>query len=72
MDDIWNTTCPVCGSRVPEGMPLVELTPPGGLGYRDQEEQPGLRLCSKACAAIAQKSPEKYRAIAVASRLAST
>ena len=63
--DLWNTTCPVCGAHVPEGMALIELTLTNG--HANHDEQPGLRLCSKACAVVAQKAPEKYRAIAFAS-----
>jgi len=66
-NDIWNTTCPVCGACIPEGMALVELGAIDGRGYQGHTEQPGLRLCSLACAAVAQTSPEKYRAIAFAS-----
>lgn len=66
-NDIWNTTCPVCGACVPETMPLIELGATSGRGSHAHEEQPGLRMCSQPCAAVAQASPEKYRAIASAS-----
>jgi len=48
-------------------MALIDLGVTSGRGYQGHQEQPGLRLCSQACAAIAQEFPEKYRAIAFAS-----
>ena len=53
---------------MPDGMPLVALAHSAtGPGYQHgDEEQPGLRLCSERCAKLAETSPEKYRAIALA------
>lgn len=66
-NDIWNLTCPVCGYVVPEAMALIELSSRTSGRYQSQEEQPGVRLCSIECAAVAMRSPEKYRTIAMAS-----
>ncbi len=68
--DIWNTLCPVCGSQVPHHMALIELAFVSDGHQRQHTEQPGIRLCSKECAGLAQKSPEKYRAAAAANRIA--
>ena len=62
-ENIWNTVCPVCGRPIPHDMALIELAQ-----HQDQEP-PGIRLCSKECAEIAEKSPEKYRVAARVNRV---
>ena len=69
-EDIWNTICPVCGSQVPHDMALIELAFVSDGHQRDHQGQPGIRLCSKECAVLAEKSPEKYRAAAAANSVA--
>ena len=70
-EDIWNTICPVCGSHVPPDVPLIELAFVSDGHQHRHEERPGLRMCSTACAVLAEKSPAKYRAAAAANGVAS-
>ena len=53
----WNTKCPVCGSLISTEMPLVELAPVSDGHQHQDHAHLGIRLCSKACAQIAEKSP---------------
>ena len=64
-ENIWNTICPVCGSAIRHDMPLIDLAHVSEGHQHQDQAQPGIRLCSKECAEIAERSPEKYRAAAV-------
>lgn len=60
-ENTWNTVCPVCGSEIRPDMALVELVHLSE-GHQHQDQvQRGIRLCSKKCAGIAEKSPQKYQ-----------
>ena len=69
-EDIWNTVCPVCGSPIPHDMALMELSHVSEGHQHQHHEQPGIRICSTACAKIAEKSPEQYRAAAAMNSVA--
>ncbi|MEO7732299.1 MAG: hypothetical protein ABIY55_15115 [Kofleriaceae bacterium] len=66
----WNTICPVCGMPIREEMPPMELAHLIEGHNIPDRPHPGLRICSKECAAIAVRSPEKYFAAAKANRIA--
>jgi predicted nucleic acid-binding Zn ribbon protein len=68
-DNIWNTICPVCGSPIPNDMPLVELAHVSEGHHHQDEAQRGIRLCSQECAEAAERSPANYRAAAAANRV---
>ena len=69
-ENIWNTTCPVCGSAIRTDMALVELARLSE-GHQHQDEvHRAIRLCSKTCAGIADKSPRKYQAAALSNSVA--
>lgn len=69
-EDTWNTICPVCGSAIRPEMALVELARLSE-GHQHQDEvHRAIRLCSKRCAGIAEKSPQKYQAAAMSNSVA--
>jgi predicted nucleic acid-binding Zn ribbon protein len=68
-ENIWNTICPVCGSPIHHDMPIVEFAHVSEGHHHQDEAQRGIRLCSKECAEIAERSPKIYRAAAAANRV---
>jgi hypothetical protein len=69
-EDVWNTICPVCGSPIDPKMALIDVAH-ASEGHQHQDQpQRGMRLCSKKCAEIAGRVPEKYRLAATANKIA--
>ena len=70
VESTWNTICPVCGSPIRAEMPLVELAPVSDGHQHQDHAHLSIRLCSQACAQIAEKSPQKYQVAAASNAVA--